>query len=273
MNRRAFVIALVITVIGVFLLALYQRRFETEASGGEKVKVLIAVKPIDRGAVIVDDMIATREVPSAYVEDRAIKESERAKIMGLRIGNQVLAQQTLMWTDLASNEEQRDLSGLIQPGSRAVTIRTSRDDSNAALIRPGDYVDVISVMPDGAAQGAAEHLSSVVLMQRVLVLASGLSVSPQESLDPAGSSIRFNNSDSTLLTLSVSLQEAQVLALAAEKGRLAVVLRPPNDQRVSATVNDVSSKQLFEAKERANLNTRSRTQSGPTIIAPENPNK
>jgi len=266
MNRRAFIIALIVTVIGVFLLALYQRRFETEASGGEKVKLLIAVKPIERGTVITDDMIATREVPMAYVEDRAIREGERAKIMGLRIGNLVLAQQTLMWTDLASNEEARDLSGLIQPGSRAVTIRTSRDDSNAALIRPGDYVDVISVMPEGSGGGQNEQLSSVVLMQRVLVLASGLNVSPQDPVDPSSGSIKFNNADSTLLTLSVTLQEAQVLALAAEKGRLAVILRPPNDQRVAATVNDVSSRQLFEAKERANLNIRRSNTSGPQVI-------
>ncbi|WP_394822890.1 Flp pilus assembly protein CpaB [Pendulispora albinea] len=268
MNRRAFVIALVVTVIGVFLLALYQRRFETEASGGEKVKLLIAVKPIERGSVIVDDMIATREVPLAYVEDRAIKEFERPKIVGLRVGNLVQAQQTLMWTDLASNEEQRDLSGLIQPGSRAVSIHTSRDDSNAALIRPGDYVDVISVVPETAKTGEQEHMTSVVLMQRVLVLASGLSVSPQESVDPTLGGARY--ADNTLLTLSVTLPEAQVLALAAEKGRLAVVLRPPNDQRVTSQVTEYSTRQLLEARERANMAKGGRvTPIGPTNITTE----
>ena len=45
MNRRALLIALVVGILGVFLLLLYQRRFELEASGGEKVKLLIAVKP------------------------------------------------------------------------------------------------------------------------------------------------------------------------------------------------------------------------------------
>ncbi len=266
MNRKAFGIALGITILGVFLLLLYQRRFEAEASGGDKVKLLIAVKPIERGQVLVDDMIATREVPMAYVEDRAIKEGERSKIMGLRVGNLVQAQQTLMWTDLASNEEQRDLSGLIQPGSRAVTIRTSRDDSNAALIKPGDYVDVISVMPDSAASAGtqSENRTSVVLMQRVLVLASGLNVT-QDSTDNTGN-LRFNNSDSTLLTLSVTLTEAQVLALAAEHGHLAVVLRPPGDQRVATTPPDINSKQLYEPKDRANLNIRRPTSSGPTEV-------
>jgi pilus assembly protein CpaB len=78
MNRRALLIALVVAGLGVFLMVLYQKRFETEASGGERIKLLIAVKPIERGKVITEEMVATREVPQAYVEDRAIKEVEKA---------------------------------------------------------------------------------------------------------------------------------------------------------------------------------------------------
>ena len=59
MNRRALFIALVVGILGVFLLLLYQRRFEAEASGGEKVKLLIALKQIDRGKPITEDAIAT----------------------------------------------------------------------------------------------------------------------------------------------------------------------------------------------------------------------
>src|SRR5215471_9937076 len=99
MNRRALMLALIVGILGVFLILLYQRKFEIEASGGEKIKLVIAVKPIERGKIITDDMVATREVPQAYVEDRAIKDAEKPKILGLRIGNTVQAQHTLMWTD------------------------------------------------------------------------------------------------------------------------------------------------------------------------------
>ena len=40
MNRRALAIAVVVGILGIFLLFLYQRRFEVEASGGERVRVL-----------------------------------------------------------------------------------------------------------------------------------------------------------------------------------------------------------------------------------------
>jgi pilus assembly protein CpaB len=121
MNKRALFIALVFAVLGIILLVLYQQRFVAEASGGEKIKLLIAIKPIEHGKVITEDMLAIREVPMAYVEDRAVKEVEKAKVLGLRVGDTVQAQQTIMWTDLVTaNEDRRDLSSLVQHGSRAV---------------------------------------------------------------------------------------------------------------------------------------------------------
>src|SRR5271155_2032612 len=124
MNRRALVIALVIAIAGAALLLIYLRRFEEEASGGEPVKLLVAAKPIEAGAQITDEMLATRLVPRAYVEDRAVLDSERAKVIGLRLGHTVQSQETLMWTDLAiAMEKGRNLSSLIQTGMRAVTVR------------------------------------------------------------------------------------------------------------------------------------------------------
>jgi len=61
MKSRIFFFALVATIIGIFLLALHQRRFEAAQSGGEKVKLLMVAKPIERGTVIIDDMLTVRE--------------------------------------------------------------------------------------------------------------------------------------------------------------------------------------------------------------------
>lgn len=258
MNRSALLIALVVAGLGVFLLILYQHRFETEASGGERIKLLIAVKPIARGAVVTDDAVATREIPQAYVEDRAIKEVEKAKILGLKVGNQVQAQQTLMWTDLVtSSEERKDLSSLVQPGSRAVGVRVQREDSNVALIRPGDYVDVIAVMSQNAGSGSSssggglsastqDSLTAVVLLQRVLVLATGLDTSPEAANDTAAKNAGGYGQPQDLLTLSLTLPEGQYIALAAERGRLSVALRNPNDQRTAERIPDITTNQLMD---------------------------
>src|SRR5436190_1056700 len=135
MNRRALLIALVMGIVGVFLLLLYQRRFELEASGGEKIKLLIAVKRVERGKPITEDMIATREVPMAYVDDRSVREIDKNKVIGLRVGATVKEQNLLLWSDLASgSDEKKDLSSLVLPGYRAVSIRAARDETSITLI-------------------------------------------------------------------------------------------------------------------------------------------
>jgi pilus assembly protein CpaB len=241
LNRRAFAIALLVGLLGLFLMFLYQRRFEAEASGGEKIKLLTALKPIERGKPITDELLATREVPMAYVEDRAIKDVEKSRVMGLRVGNSVQAGQTLMWTDLATaQEERRDLSSLITPGSRAVSIRTSRDDSSIALIKPGDYVDVLGVMGDA-------NRSAVILLQKVLVLASGLDTTP-DSIDRDKATQMLEKE--ALLTLSLTLKEAQILALAADRGKIAVALRNPEDPRTLERPGDVTGDMLTDPVKR-----------------------
>ncbi len=214
-------IALVVALLGVVLLFLYTKRFEREASGGEKIRLLVAVKPIERGKPITEEMLSTHEVPLAYVEDRAIKEVDKSKILGIKVGTTIQAQQTLMWTDLTTaNEERRDLSSLIVPGSRAVTIRTRREDASSAMVKPGDYCDVIAILPDGNTETA------IVLLQRVLVLASGFDTSPDAIDLTANKDRRLTES---VLTLSLTVEDAQKLAVATEHGTVTVVLRNPTD--------------------------------------------
>jgi pilus assembly protein CpaB len=240
MNRRALLIAVIVGALGLALLLLYQQRFEHEASGGPKVKLLIAMKRIEQGKPLADDMISVREVPMAYVDERSIREVDKKKIIGLRVGNTVKEQQMLLWTDLTTgSDDRKDLSSLVTPGSRAIAIRASRDESSVALVRPGDYVDVIGVLNGGP---GSEKSSASVLLQRVLVLAVGTDTSPN-AIDQRSSNAPIEN----ILTLSVSLNEAQILSLAANRGKLTVAIRNPDDQQKPA-VADIES--VIEAKKR-----------------------
>jgi len=244
MDRRALLLAFVVALLGVVLLVLYTKRYEREMSGGDKVKLLIAIKPIERGKPITDDMLSTRDVPQAYVEDRAIKEVDKPKILGLAVGTTIQAQQTLMWTDLATaNEERRDLSALIVPGSRAVSLRTRREDASAAMVKPGDYVDVIAVLPDPNQPQLASASAAVVLLQKILVLASGYETSP-DAVDLAA---KDRKGTEAVLTLSMKIEQAQAVAVAMEKGQLQVVLRNPNDNVREDNLPKYSSVELIKA--------------------------
>jgi pilus assembly protein CpaB len=257
MNRRALVLSLVLAAVGVILLLLYMRTFEREVSGGDRVELLMLVKPVKRGEPLKEESLSTRSVPLAYVEDRAVKATEKAKVVGLRTTTALSSNQTLLWTDLAITTEDRDLSSLVQPGKRAFTVRAagSGDTRSNALIRPGDYVDVIVTMQDGRPPEdptlpvMRDQKRSVVLLQRVLVLAVGLDTRQQADSVPLDSRSHRDR----LLTLSLTVQQAQLLALASERGVISVLLRTPTDQTVSQSVPDLSSSALLdtEAREQA----------------------
>jgi pilus assembly protein CpaB len=261
MNRRALVIALIVSILGAVLVAVYLRRFEVEASGGEPTPVLVILKPIEPGEVITDEHLATRQVPRAYVEDRAVLAKDKAKIIGLRMGQSIDTQQTLMWTDLAiAMEERRNLSSLIQPGMRAITVgAANKADKAHALIRPGDRLDVIATLA-GNPKKEKKTDTSVVLLQNVLVLAVGTDTGA-ETHDKKG-----REGKNLLLTLSVTVPESQLLALAIERGKLSVALRNPDDVRIIDSISDVHASALSDTGQRAGVQSFRRGSTGPTKI-------
>jgi pilus assembly protein CpaB len=104
------------------------------------------------------------------------------------------------------------------------------------LIRPGDFVDLISIDADGR--------QASVLLQRVLVLATGL----ETALTREGGDKR--QARANLLTVSVSLQEAQLLGLAQTVGRVTAVVRNTGDPRVMEAPPDVNRDQLMDVAAR-----------------------
>ncbi len=249
MKLRPILLGVLAALLGVVLQVLYMRRFEQEASGGAKIDLLVAAQAIERGKPVTAQMLAVRAVPQAYVDDRAVRAADRDKILNLRAVSKVPASQTLAWTDLiASTDDQRDLSTLVQPGNRAMPIRVQYEDT-LQLIRPGDFVDVIGVDDMGK--------EASVLLQRVLVLATGLDTTAERSADHKPSI------KSSLLTVSVSLQEAQLLTLAQSITRLVCVLRSGDDPRVVESPPDILRAQLFDSQTRASIPS---TKHRPTLI-------
>lgn len=257
MNKTALILAFVVASLGGVLLYIYLHRFEQESSGGQPVSLLLAIKPVEPGMLLTEEMLATRSVPQAYVENRAVRATERAKVVGLRVATPIQANQTLMWTDLAiATDDRRDLSSLVQPGMRAVSVRAANDDKSFSLIRPGDRVDVVATMPSGA-----DQRSSIVLLQNVLVLAVGLDTGSDTSGARGPTEVREH-----IVSLSLSLTEAQLVALAIEKGRVTLALRNPADVRVTEGIADMNSSALTDKDQRNRAQHVRRPPSGPVRL-------
>jgi pilus assembly protein CpaB len=251
-SRRLLVIAIALAAAGMLLLWLYLQRYEAETSGGERVRLLSVLSAVPRGTVLTEQMLGVREVPISYVEARAVKAAELNKVRGIRTAMDLDPQDTLQWSDLAVAVEDRDLSTLVQAGNRAVTIEARQN----SLIRPGDYVDVLATFTSRT--GADYAAATVVLLQRVLVLAVG-NETQRQVFQASGDNGRSGSSAGHSLTLSVELDEAQMVALADQNGDLSVILRGGSDPGVVDGLPDLTTNNLLDQAARANTRRASRT--------------
>ena len=249
MKLKSLIVALTFATLGLISLLIFMSQAHTEATGGDKIPILIVTKEVKRGAIVAEDQIGIREIPQAYVEPRMIKATERAKVLGIKTEVALVPQQTLTWGDLAVNGYDTHLvSRLVPVGSRAFSVQIRQEFMNARLIRPGDFIDVLGVVKE-------EHeTSSAILLQKILVLAVNDSTSP----------IELSLGSGMQLTLSVSLQEAQVLALALQRGALAPAIRSGIDTDI--THNSSNIKRVIPHEEKWKAPTAVAGPAGPTRL-------
>lgn len=223
-HARALLLAGAFAFFGVSSLFMYMKELQLEASGGQKVPVLVLARELSRNAPITDGDLATRTVPAAYVDTRMIRAQDRARVLGIRMVRSVEPGQTLEWGDLALGGADNGVFAVkIPPGTRALTLHVPQQYMTPALVRPGDYVDLLAIPEEQRTQKA------VVLLEKVLVLASGSETSP------AANQVRDHNTEQ-LLTVAVTVREAQTIALATAKGPVIALVRPIDD-----TTNNGSS--------------------------------
>jgi Flp pilus assembly protein CpaB len=102
--------------------------------------------------------------------------------------------------------------------------------------------------------------ATVVLLQRVLVLAVGNEMQRQ-ALQGGNDSSRGPSSGARNLTLSLELDEAQMVALADQNAELSVALRGGSDPGVVDGLPDLTTNNLLDQAARANSKRASRTSS------------
>ena len=233
MYKLAIIVSVVLGLTGMSLLYAYVQRFEIEKSGGAPVAILVVSEAVKRDAVLVDSALSVREVPAAYVDSRAVRASEKKRIVGVTAANALQPGQTLTWTDVAAGGgERRSLSSLVQPGFRAFNLKTRPDATSFDLVEPGDRVDLICTVT-----GVGGQRTASLLLQNVLVLAVGSNTGDEAPGPRATRSTDLRREQ--VLTLSLKVENAQLLALSLDKGSVSVAVRNPEDIRLLEAAADV----------------------------------
>jgi len=254
MKKVGIITALVAAAGSVGLLHVYLQRLEAEISGGPKIAVLVAAEDIALGTALTEKSLVVRDVPQAYVEQRHVRSSELKKVLGARTACGLKVNESLLWSDLAQfADHSRVLSGLIQNGMRGFAL-DGKSATFDGLLRPGDRVDV--VFTSAEKEGASG--STVTLLQNLMVL----SVSGEITRSEDSSKVSAARGS---VTLSATVEQAQLLTQAEKRGRLTLTLRNAEDIALLESVPETTDKDLVNAKDRLDWHDRKSTMPKETI--------
>jgi pilus assembly protein CpaB len=257
--RKRLSIALVCGLGAVACAWFYIQSVEARLTGGRLVGVLVAARELPPGTRLDEADLAVRQIPEAYLHPESILASatDEKKILGRPIAVRAVQGQPLLWSDfeLQKSKLGRGLSGVVQKGQRAITVAVDLAGSFAGQVRSGDRVDILGTF------NRKEHEATVTVLQNVLVLAVGGEL---DLTDPEKQTVRPNS-----LTLSLDLEEAELLVFAQQKGPINFVLHGADDVDVVADVGQKSFGDLFELEKRAALSSRRSRARQPKALDPE----
>jgi len=256
-------LSLVLGIATSYMVYQYVDQAGQAAKPAQTVPVATAAQDIPARTPITGEMLRVTQVPVTVKVPQALTQADQAagKISKLPIsqGEQVLPNK------LFGDREQSGLAFVVPDGKRAVSVPVDEVVGSGGMIVPSDFVDVVAVMDtqttssadnsgkfgvDSSVHAQISAISQYVL-QKVEVLAVAQQVEgdppPQSTADKAASAVGGNQNASQppkqstqiqpsahTVTLAVAPEDAEKLLLAADKGRIQLVLRAHGDD---STIN------------------------------------
>ncbi|MGN6308092.1 MAG: Flp pilus assembly protein CpaB [Xanthobacteraceae bacterium] len=216
--------ALVMGALAAFL-AVNWLRSQSQLAGQQPTQtVVVASSPLAVGSALSDSN--TSEIPwaaAAPLPDGAftskkdlLKDGKRLVLAAIERNEPVLR------TKITAPGQSGSLSSQLDADKRAVTVSVDDVRGVAGLIRLGDRVDVVLIR---SPSGANNRAYSDIILQNVKVLA----------LDQSTSDTTGKPTVAKAVTLEVTPEEAQKVLLAANIGRLSLVLRQSGNSEVEAS--------------------------------------
>jgi pilus assembly protein CpaB len=210
-RRLGFALLAAVAISLVMTSVFYLRIARTQAGSRPKTKrILAAAIALQPGSPITAENLTEINWPENVPLDGLLEKKEDAAGHVLMYG--VAANQPVLRRDLAASMS-LGLAAKIPDGMRATAVKTNEITNVAGFIFPGSHVDVlVTFRPDN---NTADTQTRTVL-QNVQVLSTGTKMDP----DPNG-----KPENVTVVTLLVSPEQSERLALAQSQGTLHFALR------------------------------------------------
>ncbi len=208
-----FVAAVIVALITSLLIFTYlQKKTAAKQVTLETQTISVAIVDLPWGTVLKKEMIKTEpylkeSLPAGYFADSS-------SLAGRVLISPVKAREPILESKLApTNITAGGVAAVVSPKKRAVAVKVDKVIGVAGFVHPGNRVDVLVTI---STQKITEPITKVVL-ENILVLAAG------PEMEKKGKDEKPTQVD--VITLEVTPEEAEKLALSATEGKLQLALR------------------------------------------------
>lgn len=219
-TRKYWLIALVFGLLVAALFYRYLHDMKTAYTPKNLVTVVKARDNIAKDTVINVNSLVIEEIPAQYVHPDAARD-KTAVVGKVTTSNIAAGEQILNQKMLGASDQEKRLAYVVPQNKRAMSVAVDSVSGVSAHVQQGDTVDVVAVV-DVKIAGEGDAITySLLVVQNVVVLAIG------ENTVAGGEK---KAGAATTVTLALSVEEAQRLAMATEKGAIRLLLRSPVDK-------------------------------------------
>ncbi len=214
-RRLGFALAAALVISIAVTSIFYVRIARAQASGRPKVRRIVAAAvALQPGTPVPAEKLTEIDWPENVALDGAIEKKE--DVVGHALMYAIAARQPVLRRDVAAGAS-LGLAARIPDGMRASAVKTNEVMNVAGFIFPGSRVDVLVTLKS---ESTTVSTMTRTVLQNVQVLSAGTKTDP----DPSG-----KPENVTVVTLLVTPEESEKLALAQNQGTIQFVLRNGGD--------------------------------------------
>jgi len=222
MRNKRFLIVLTGALLFGLLAALTVSRYLSNAQAYSKnlSPIAVAKVAIPLGTKIIPEQLTVVQFPKDAMPDGAFTSVD--KLAGRVAVVNIPVREPVTESKLAPEGTAGGLSAVIPEGYRAMTVKVDDVVGISGFVMPGTLVDVVVVIDPEEKGAQAQGPISKIVLQNIKVLANGQNIDKPENQRDANSV--------KAVTLQVTPEQAEKLALASSEGRLQLVMRNSIDQ-------------------------------------------
>jgi pilus assembly protein CpaB len=227
-KTRPWIMLLLALVSGSLAAALalrYLREQPTPLMATEpaKVNLVVAARAMPVGGVVSEADVKTIPYPGNALPAGFV--SNPSDVIGRGVITAVTENEPLLTSKLSTKEAGGGLPIIIKDGMRAISVRVDEVIGVAGFVLPGTRSDVMLTLPQNKEYNRPQSTTKTIL-QNIITLAAGQTV----QRDKEGKPLTV-----TVVTLLVTPEQAELLALASKEGQIQLALRNTLDTVSVAT--------------------------------------